>query len=112
MSQLIESIQTWVLLIPTAQEEVKEEAQDFGIGATGGGEDGERYVTFPDDPTRGIFTEGAESQGEGSRVTWSGGALGYRSHLDIENNGDESHYQRLNENDLWFIFLKNILLFL
>lgn len=87
-------------MIPTAQEEVKGEDRDGRSDATGGVEDGERYDMFPDDPTHGVFTEGAESQGEGSRGTWRGGALGYKSHLDTERNSDESQYQMLNENEL------------
>lgn len=86
--------------ILTLQTEVKKEPRDVGSDATGGEEGRERYDTFPDDHTPAIFTEGAESQGEASRVTWGGGDLGYRSHLDIEGNSDESQYQRLNENEL------------
>lgn len=79
---------------------MKEEPRDEGSDTVGGGEDGERYDTFPDDPTRDIFTEGVESQGEGSRVTWRGGDLAYRSHLATERNSDESGFQMLKENEL------------
>lgn len=79
---------------------MKEEPRDGGSDGTGAGEDGERYDMFPDVPAAGEFSEGAESQGEGSRVTWRGGALGYRSHLDTERNSDESRYQMLNENEM------------
>lgn len=73
---------------------MKEEPQD------GGREDRERYDMFPDDPTAGFPTEGAESQGEGSRVTWGVGALNYRFHQDPERNGNESEFSMLNENEV------------
>lgn len=79
---------------------MKEEPQDGESDTAGGGKDGERYDTFLDDPTRGMFPEGVESQGEGSRVTWGGGAFSYRSHLDVERTDDESQYQKLNKNEL------------
>lgn len=87
------------ILILFAQEEVKEEHHD-GRSDAAGGEDRERYDTFLDAPTHGIFTEGAGSNGEGSRVIWGGGALSYRSHADTEKKDDESQYQMLNENEL------------
>lgn len=82
------------------QDEVKEEPRDKWSNAAAAGEDRERYDTFPDDPTHGIFTEGVDSQGESSRVTWTGRQIGYKSHLAPERNSDELEVQMLKENKL------------